>query len=172
MEWLFTWLENVRLVLTKPGKFFSKMPKKSIIEPLKFAGINITLYSILASLLSVPNLGSGLLDVFTKNLIGGALEILVMSILVFLTMKFVGGKGSYEATMRVFCFSSATKLFQWIPFIGMIAGFYSLLYLNVVGLSYAHKVSKGRALLGVSTAIVLSIVYIFVVVAHLFGFRF
>jgi hypothetical protein len=76
--------------------------------------------------------------------------------------------GSYEATFRVICYSSAVNLFAWIPdfLIILLFQFYEI-YLSALGLSVVHRTSLVQALLVVIGAL-LTISVIITMAARIF----
>ena len=73
------------------------------------------------------------------------------AILYFFLKSMRGTGGSYEATFRVVCYSSAVNLFAWIPIVGILFQLYEI-YLSALGLSVVHRTTVGRALLAVIAA--------------------
>jgi len=65
-----------------------------------------------------------------------------------------GANKDYEATLRVCCYSQATALFQIVPFCGPFVAAIWGLVANVVGLSEAHGISRGKAAAAVLIPIV------------------
>lgn len=62
-----------------------------------------------------------------------------------LVLLFVGPTGTgFEATLRVFAYTSAIDLLSWIPVAGMLAGLYGF-YLTFVGIREMHETSSGHA---------------------------
>ncbi len=74
-----------------------------------------------------------------------------------LVLMLLGGANKdYEATLRVCCYSQATALFQIVPFCGPFVTIVWNLVVNVVGLSEAHGISRGKAAAAVLIPIVLA----------------
>jgi hypothetical protein len=69
-------------------------------------------------------------------------------------MLFGGARKGFEATFRVVCFCQAATLLGIIPVCGMLAGLYAIV-LNIIGLSEAHGISRGKAALVVLLPILL-----------------
>ncbi|WP_269850977.1 YIP1 family protein [Methanosarcina horonobensis] len=78
----------------------------------------------------------------------------------------LGGKGSYEGTVRFISYATAVMLLSWIPFIGWIFGFYGI-YLYILGGMIVHDVSMVKSAIAVllPTFLIILIVIIMVVLA-------
>lgn len=74
--------------------------------------------------------------------------------------KLLGGKAIYKATFICIAYASAANLLSWMPLVGKLIGLFSI-YLNIVGLSQAHQISRARAaavvLIPITVAIVLGL---------------
>lgn len=179
------WMEKVQEVLFNPSEYFKQMPTEGgYRDPTIFALKNITIYSVLSALISYvgfkflsigmglgSNLSgatSGLAEVFVivgviAGIIGGIVGVYLGSAIVHVFLYLLGGKGDYESTFRVASSVTATTLFSWIPFVNIIAGIYAL-FLQVIGFSEVHEISKARSLF----AILLPILIVVAIVGVMF----
>ncbi|MGH9549000.1 MAG: YIP1 family protein [Terriglobales bacterium] len=125
--------ELSKMILLTPYKFFAVMPQKGgYREPLIFLGTGTLIYSIIHALLKGDFLS--LFMSFFESIIAIGLGATVAH---FACQK-LGGKGTLEATFRVFAYSRATIIFAWFqlgwfPLGWLVAGIYTLA-LNIVGL--------------------------------------
>ena len=63
-----------------------------------------------------------------------------------LVLLFVRPNGTdFEATLRIYSYTSVVALLDWMPVIGILASLYGL-YLAFVGVREMHETSNGRAL--------------------------
>lgn len=110
------------------------------VEPLIFLAISAGVYAFMqaVSLLNPLLLITLFFSSIVKTGIGAFIGYQVM--------KAMGGKGSLEATFRVLAYSKVTLLIAWIsigilPIGGFVSIFYGV-YLNIIGCSKAHALSK------------------------------
>ncbi len=74
--------------------------------------------------------------------------VVIKAGLIHLTLMAIGAASrSFEATLRVVCYSSSPELFNVIPIVGGLIGPIWKLYLLFVGLQEAHSISMGKAAL-------------------------
>ena len=74
--------------------------------------------------------------------------IFIVGIILFLTLRILGGSGSYEETIRILSYSSAVQVFSWIPHIGWIIGMYGI-WLTALGSTYIHKLTFMKSAAGI-----------------------
>lgn len=162
---------TVRKVLFKPVGFFRDMPRAdSLWNPLVFVlvceGTSLLLTYVASLLFGTEGPGSlGYEEIF-GDLGGqeiGALVLLVLYILLLaplfiLLSQYVGAalyhlliaiivgsdNAGFDATFRIYAYSSAVTLFVWIPFLGYLATLYGY-YLVFLGIREAHGTTTGRA---------------------------
>lgn len=146
-------------VVLDPRAFFEELPPSGGLQPpFLFAMICF----------AVGGLGFLIFGGGVKGLLGllvlGAVRLFVGSaIVVLIAQHLFDGKGDYEATFRVLAYSSAVAVLIGIPLIKYFAGLYGL-YVAIVGVSKAHSIDTGRAVLTLlATAIVV------IVLAQAFG---
>ena len=172
-----TFISTVRGVVLQPASFFGGILRQGdFINPLIFALICYEVSAILGGLIGLAfgNRGFG---GFISGIIFGAIAAAIglfigAGILHLLVMLIVGSRnGGYEATFRVFAYSSVTSLVSWIPFIGWIASLYGI-YLGIVGIREVHTTTTGKAalvvLIPVAVIIVLALILVTLIGAALF----
>ncbi|WP_440944866.1 YIP1 family protein [Methanosarcina sp. T3] len=160
-DYIGTWKE----VMKSPSHFYSEMPKTGgYSDPIIFAAINVAVYSLFYLLFSPgaydvggfgPSIG------FAVALIApvvGVIALFLDATLLHIIQKVLGGKGTYEGTVRFVLYASAASSLLWIPLAGGIFGVYQL-YLYVVGGRFVHKVSLERSALAMFLSILLIIVF-------------
>lgn len=167
-------LETTKGVLSAPVEFFRNMPTSGGIGGPLFYGVLTGYIGLLANSVYrlVMHLISGGATVVTGDspaekamamFQGGfgigqfLLQVLIGPILLpiglfigagiyhLMLMLLGGANKDYEATLRVCSYSQATALFQIVPFCGPFVTIIWNLVVNVVGLSEAHGISRGKA---------------------------
>jgi hypothetical protein len=167
MDYIETWKE----VIQKPADFYRKMPTTGgYAEPLTFAAISYFIYGLLSVLFNRETIGDmygygmgtggyGLSNALIFAImfpIMGIISILIGAAILYIIYKVLGGKGSYEGTVRFICYATAVMLLSWIPFIGWVFGFYGL-YLYILGGMIVHDVSMVKSAVAVLLPLVLVI---------------
>ena len=150
MDYIETWKE----VIQRPSNFYRKMPVTGgYAEPLTFAAISYLIYGLLSALFNREmigdmygyGIGSGGPGLFNSLIIAitfpitGIISVLVGAAILYIIYKVLGGKGSYEGTVRFICYATAVMLLSWIPFIGWVFGFTD--YIFIFGGMIVHDVS-------------------------------
>ena len=138
-----------RIVL-EPRSFFDQLPAAGGLEPpLAFAAISLGIGG-----LGFILFGGGIRGLFAVLLIGIIRLFVGSAIATWIAQHLFEGKGDYEATFRVLCYSTATAVAIGLPVIKYFAALYGA-YLVILGLSKAHSFDTVRALLtGVVSATV------------------
>ena len=163
-------LQTIAMVLTRPNEAFGVMKRDAgLADPLLYAiiiGTAAALVSFVYSMLfqSIGFMSSGeaglgrfvgagatsfLSVVFAPVLI--ALMVFIVAGIAHLCLMLVGGaNGSFETTLRVFCYSSGSaNVLQLVPGCGgLLAGITSIV-LNCIGLARAHQTDTWRAVVAV-----------------------
>lgn len=81
-----------------------------------------------------------------SSLIFGVIGLYIGTAIVHIFLYLLGAKNNYEASFRVVSSVSSLALISWIPFVNLVAGIYAW-YLEIIGFSEAHDMTKGRAFL-------------------------
>ena len=177
------YVETTRQVLLEPAGFFTRMPTRGGIgAPLVYglltafvAIIVATIYQVVFSSVMgswaaglqgedspldkmLPFLGHGVGLVFQLLLapVFALVSLFVFSALLHLFLMIFGGaKEGFEASFRVLCYAQATQLVQIVPICGGLIASVWLLVVLIIGLSEAHKTSRGTAAAAVLVPIVL-----------------
>jgi hypothetical protein len=94
------------------------------------------------------------------NLIFGpvfiAVGLFIWSGIVHVVLMVLGGaQREFEATFRVMSYSQAASILQIVPICGSVAAVVYSIILEIIGLSHAHGISKGKAAAAVLLPILL-----------------
>lgn len=159
-------INRIKLVLTKPSKFFKKLEHESgISTSFKFLLI-LTAFSSIISYISTKLFQSTELKIF-QSLLGdspvqpeyvnptltGVLQgfvitiaiVFILSAILHLWIKLFKGKAKYSKTFQILTYGSTPVfLFGWIPFIGGASLIYAVVLL-IISTSILHKISKLRS---------------------------
>jgi hypothetical protein len=165
-------VETTSQVLTGPEAFFQRMPTSGGITGPLLYGLIISYVGVVASTLYslvfhlafggfgalarqnsslerlAPFLEGGVSVVY--NLIFGpvfiTLGLFIGSGIVHLMLLLLGGANrDFEATFRVTSYSQATSILQIVPVCGGLAAFVYWVVVQVIGLSHAQGITKGKA---------------------------
>jgi hypothetical protein len=176
------------MVLTKPGEAFTVMRREGGLgEPIIYALIGGCVGGIVSFLFSLGFQSIGLfanrnnsLAAMTGMGIGSAMIILlplfivvflfIWSALAHLCLIIVGGANqSFETTFRVLAFThGSTGPVQMIPICGGFIAVVWALVCNCIGLAHAQETDTGRAVLAVSSPLIVCCGGI-LLVAFMFG---
>jgi hypothetical protein len=164
-------IETVQQVLASPVRFFQTMPVTGGLGgPLLFAVIvgsigrvaAVIYQAILSGMMgSSFRFGNPELDRFAPYLFGSGVGLVVSAIFapvwavitvfvisgiyhLFLLML-SGAQRGFEATFRVVCYGTASALIQIVPFCGGIVAPVYFLVLAILGLSEAHRITRGKS---------------------------
>lgn len=97
------------------------------------------------------------------TIIGAYFGIFLFAALMQLVLRWLGGKGTYEATLRVVAYSAAASIFSWVPFVSLLAAIYRI-YLMVIGYSKIHQISRGRVLVALAAVISVFVILFLILV--------
>lgn len=97
------------------------------------------------------------------------MSLFIEAAVLYVIYKVLGGKGSYEGTVRFLSYATAILVVSWIPIVGWIAWLYGI-YLYIVGGMYVHDVSMGKSALAVLLPTILVLILMALVMAGLFAF--
>ena len=142
-------LSTAKAVLLSPRRFFPSMPVEGgLLGPYVFFLFCTTFSFVVSICLTLATSGSISPWILLVMFVAIWMPFVSAGILNFLFTKLLRTGGSYEATFRVVCYSSAVNLFAWFPvfFVILLFQFYEI-YLSALGLSIVHRVSVGQALL-------------------------
>lgn len=150
------YLAQVKEIVTNPKGFFDSMPTSGgLTNPMTFFAISLGVYLVGMA-------------ICTLNLIVPLVLLIMFPISVYLggmLVNFVamslGGRGTLEGTLRVYCYSYATLIAAWVPIIGIVASLYSW-YLFFLGFKRVHDLDTAKTIIvivvaGVIAGIVVSL---------------
>jgi len=163
-----TWLK----VIKTPGDFFMQMPTKGgYADPVKFAvicyliaGIALAIIRFAAQFLFAGvgiteiTLIMGFLNIIVIPIIG-VIGLFIGSLILHIFFKMLGGTGTYEGTLGILAYASATVVFIWIPLVAILSGLY-IMYLVATGGTKVHKISTLKSVIAVVIPVVIGIVII------------
>lgn len=157
-----TWLK----VMKTPAEFFEQMPTEGgYAAPIKFAVIS---YLIAGIGLTIISLGVGFPLIIMMPIMG-VIGLFIGGLFIHIFFKIVGGKGTYEGTVRLLAYASATMALGWIPLLGILANIY-LVYMEVIGGAKVHKISTLSSLIAVFVIpLIIAIVLMLVLGAAIAG---
>jgi hypothetical protein len=144
-----------RRVLSEPRVFFEGLPAGGLEPPLLFALICLAIGGF-----GFMIFGGGIKGFLGLLLIGTLRLFIGAAIVSLIAQKLFDGRGDYEATFRVLCYSTAVAVMIGVPVVKYFAALYGI-YLVILGLSRAHAFDTVRAFL---TA--LSSVFVGMVIVH------
>ncbi|MFH1321922.1 MAG: YIP1 family protein [Bacteroidota bacterium] len=165
-----TWLK----VIKTPGDFFEQMPViGGYADPVKFAAICYLIAGIGMSIItlvegSTPGGVGWILSYIILLPVIGVIGIFIGGFIIHIFFKILGGKGTYEGTVRLLAYSSAVAVFSWIPFLFILPDLY-MIYMAVIGGTKVHKISTTRSLIAVVTPLIIVIVLIGAIVFVIFS---
>lgn len=155
-EFATNYFAQVKEILTNPRGFFDSMPLSGgLTAPMTFFAASLGVFLV----------GNGIV---TMNLIVPVVLAIMFPISVYLggmLVNFIaismGGRGTLEGTLRVYCYAYATLIAAWVPIIGIFASFYSW-YLFFLGFKRVHQLDTGKTIVviivaGVIAGIVVSL---------------
>ncbi len=174
LGWLNALVETVQMVLLHPEQAFAVMRRGGgLMDPLLYTLILGMVGAVISFVFSIGlhSFGMG-----GRNGLGALMGMGAVSFGWLIVMPFIlvicafiaaglfhlvlmllgGAKQPFEATLRVFCFSSGSaNILQVIPLCGgFVAGIYSLV-LNCIGLARVHETDTWRAVVAVLSPIVI-----------------
>lgn len=176
--------------LLSPVETFPKVRDTDLGDSLKYYLILLVINAILSAIVGIAMVSaiwltfSGIFEQMGLPLpaIAGAgvvifaiLMIIIQFIMVFiiagwlhLFVYLLGGRKGYLQTLKSITFGSTpSMLIGWIPFIGIIAGIWSIA-LEILGIRELQEMTTGKAALAVILAILIIVVIIIAIAALFF----
>jgi hypothetical protein len=178
--------EKIARLLKTPTKYFSTVKKEGLKEPVVFYLIFTAVVGLLsaASQIKTFQISAGWYPfMYVAIVLFGMIGAFIGAGITHLFVMLFKGKGTYIDTFKARAYGSVPSLLWAIPMVAMILvisseigvilvsilsifpAIYSI-YLEVVGLSILHKISKGKAF----GAIILPIIIIFTLAFVFFFF--
>ena len=155
-------IEKLKEILFKPKKFYSKLKKeRDLLKSFKWLAVLLLLPPIFWIIINqvlllvgvkpmitfyspknwIPFYVAGSFTVFITFYISYLVSMFILAGLLHLSAKFFKGKGEYEDSFNVLCYSQTPMiLFGWIPILGIFFWLYSF-YQLLLGISKTQKVS-------------------------------
>jgi len=176
--------------LLSPVETFRKVRDTDLGESLKYYLVLLVINAVLSAIVGLALVSavwmtfSGIFEQLGLPLpaIAGAgvvmfaiVMIIVQFIFVFigaawlhLFVYLLGGRKGYLQTLKSVTFGSTpAMLFGWIPFIGILAGIWSLV-LEILGIRELQEMTTGRAALAVILAILVVVIIVIAIAAMFF----
>lgn len=175
---LTVFFDDIKNIVTRPGKFFSNIQKKSFRAAMVYYAIVLIIMFLLACLIILPFalFFGGLLFLFLLPavLIGFILGFIIRFALMFvisfvhyLLFMIFKGKASLEDTVKVNCYARGPEMLRIIPFINILAWIYQLVLL-IIGLKKINKTGWIAPIV----VVLLPIIILFLLIALLYFFLF
>ena len=164
-------------MIFNPVIFFRRLdPNTTIKFALIFATMFIALGSAIGGMLAYAGIGPAskvaqlpanffLFGLFC-SLVMIPLGLIIWAAMIHIFVLITGGGGGYKSTLMAICFASGVQVFEVIPYIGWLAGIWTLL-LTIVGLKELHGTSYFRAVTAVILPFIVLIVSTLILMATL-----
>lgn len=93
-------------------------------------------------------------------IIFGVIGLFIGGVILHIFVYIAGGRKDFNTTLRSAIYSATPNLlFGWIPFIGFLAGIWSLV-LQVLAIKELHEISTGRAVVAVVLPFILMLILV------------
>jgi len=175
--------EKVKGFLGAPSNTFNNVEAEALGDALKYYTVWVIIYAILRTIvfytlemrvfetlwnmLGLSDAAVYRFDPVTFALLAvlGALAgLFIGGSWTHLFVRAFGGRKGYGNTIKAFAYSyTPVFLFGWIPFIGMLFGFWASV-LTIIGIRQLHEISTGRAVAAVLLSIIALIIIVVLVV--------
>ncbi len=182
---------TVSLLITRPGEAFTRMRLEGgLMDPLLFGLIggciayvvSLVFQVLLESIPGYPG-DNAMFHIFGLNPwvllvifavvspVSVLLGLFIGAGILHLCLMLLGGANRpFEATLRVVCYTGGSaNLFSMIPVCGWLIGLVYTIVLETIGLSRAHQITTGKALLAVLLPIFVCCCGFGILIAVLFG---
>lgn len=144
----FNTVEKAKGFITNPVKSFQQSREDKLDDAIKYFTVILTIFAALWGIITMVNTGvgdgieyfiGGFIEFFIGAFIGGA--ALQLSLII------IGSeKEGFGLALKVIIYGSTPcMLFGWIPVLGIIAGFWSLVLL-ILGVRELYRISTARTL--------------------------
>lgn len=155
-----SFITTAKAIIIKPQHFFQNIPTE---QPIRNPFLFLLVCSFLSSLF-IANVSQGdflwFSELFFSKIVAAFIGSFILHILL---TKLFRSSMLFAATFRIMAYTSIMDIFFWIPFLGIVANFYSL-YLMLIGIQNVHKLSQRQAV----SAIMLIVLLITVMVVTAF----
>ena len=179
-------IEKIKGFITDPTKTFNAVKQESLGEALKYYAIIAAVYSAILALMfafmgaflgsmmglgnvgSMMGIGAGIgtaIILFIVFLLSSIIGAFIAGAIMHIFVYIVGGRKGISQTIKALMYGSTpTLLFGWIPFIGMLAGIWSLI-LEIIGIKELHELTTGKAIMAMLIPIILLIILAIIIAA-------
>lgn len=165
MGFIKKYYETGLAIIIKPFEYFKGMAiTGGLKDPLIFAIITSIIMGIG---LTIITLGVGFLAILLAPL-AVTISVFVAAWLLMLCARLVGGKGTFEGTFRVVCYSNVVNVIGWVPFVSILGSLYGL-FLTWLGIRDTHQLSNWKAALAVLLAIAIVLVLVILIAIVVIG---
>lgn len=128
-----TWLD----IMKTPSDFYEQMPTEGgYIKPVGFAATSFLIAGI-GMALTMPD--DSLILIISMPILG-IINALFGGLFAHIFFKIMGGKGTYESTVRFVSYASAPVALIWLPLVGLFVGVY-VKYMEVIAGAKVHRIS-------------------------------
>ncbi|MBI2898255.1 MAG: YIP1 family protein [Deltaproteobacteria bacterium] len=174
---------TIKLAMLRPSELFRAQPSDlGYGSPLFFAVVTQAIGQLFAAvwqtilaLVMIGMTGGGSEELFAQVLPQAAilvfsplltvLGVFIWSGIVHLCLTIFGGaRGSFDTTLRVVAYGTATAVWGVIPLVGAFIGSIWSIVIEIIGLTEAHRTTGGRAAAAVLVPIALCCVVVLVFV--------
>lgn len=143
-------------VMIDPRAFFASLPVEGGLQPpLVFAAL-----CLLVGGIEVLLFGGGLKGLAGAVVFGILRLFVAAAIFSLIAQTLFGGRGDFEATFRVFAYSSAVAVAIGLPVLKFFAALYGI-YLAIVGLEKAHSIDAAHAFVALLATMITGAVIVY-----------
>jgi len=163
-------IDTMKGMITDPGETIRRSRSASLGDAIIYYLILILIFSVLSTAVTwllgdahpMPLSPAGDIAIAATYLvgviIGGIIALLIISAILHIFIKILGGSGDYTDTARAFSLAmTPAAVIAWIPLIGLFAGIWAFV-LMVMGVSAYHQLSTVRAVIAILLPVVLLII--------------
>ena len=178
-------VNTVKEVLFNPMEFFEKVPKEkgmkkalifylfvTIIIGLTFTLIGLPWMAIqslaqgkIGTLIMSPIMLLLIIPLYLVILVFAYISLFISSLIYQILFMIFKGKGSFEDTVKIICYSRTAQIFTFVPFMNFFVGIYGFI-LTCIGFKKIHKLSWGMTILValIPAIIVFILVILFIII--------
>ncbi|QYZ80155.1 hypothetical protein E2N92_12315 [Methanofollis formosanus] len=177
-------VERMKGFLTDPVESFKDAKGDDLGEVLKYFVVILAINAVLSGLLvmagfnlygdlSGMGIGTGVvagISMIIWGIVAGLIGLFVIGLIIHLFVVILVGGNGLEQTIKAVAYGATpAMLLGWIPFIGFLAGIWSLV-LYVLGIRELHETTTGRAAAAVLLPLVVLFVLGFILLAAVIAF--
>ena len=165
--WLSGAIETVKLLISSPRGAYERVPVRAdVLRPVLFALLlgwigllfssmwELTLGDMMRNMMPQSGQPSPPRAIYLVMMMFGpvvvAVGLLVSSALIHVALMLVGGaKNGFVATLRAISYAQAANVAMVLPFCGSLLASVGIIVLQIIGVSVLHRISIGKAIVGV-----------------------